>query len=253
MNLASTLVPLLPGTSGVIAFVGAGGKTTALFRLARELAETGRQVLVTTTTHLADPRLEPATPESELLFRPDLEFAGGPAVLPAPRAGLTVLVAREVEPGKVKGIHPSWLPGLKPTWDLILVEADGSRGLPVKAPAAFEPVLPEGPCLVVGVVGLDCLGKTLAETTVHRPANFSAVTGCAPGAPIAWEHLAALVAHPQGLFKGATGARALLLNKADATAFAPSPAQMAGLAADRVLLCSLEAANGVIVCLQGDR
>jgi probable selenium-dependent hydroxylase accessory protein YqeC len=253
MNLGEALLPILPCAKGVVAFVGAGGKSTALYRFARERSEAQGPVLITTTTHLADPRLEPVPPIAELVFHPDLEGAGAPATLPGPRPGVTILLSRPVEPGKVKGIHPDWIPPLKAAWDLILVEADGSRRLPVKAPAPFEPVLPPGTDLVAGVIGLDCLGRGMDGATVHRPECFHAVTGCPPGAPIGWEHLAALVRHPQGLFKGATGLRAVLLNKADAAAFLPSPAQMAGLDADLVLLCSLEAANGVIVCHRGDR
>ena len=36
------------------ALVGGGGKTTALFQLARELLSQSESVLVTTTTHLGD-------------------------------------------------------------------------------------------------------------------------------------------------------------------------------------------------------
>jgi probable selenium-dependent hydroxylase accessory protein YqeC len=46
-RLLSDNLPLKGG--GVISFVGAGGKTTLMFRLARELAEAGKSVLVTTT------------------------------------------------------------------------------------------------------------------------------------------------------------------------------------------------------------
>ncbi|BDU74917.1 selenium cofactor biosynthesis protein YqeC [Mesoterricola silvestris] len=246
MNLADALFPLLPGGGGVVAFVGAGGKTTALFRLAREVAP--RPVLVTTTTHLADPRLEPGR-GGRVVFAPEMEhpFAGGP--LPPAVPGPTILLAREADaPGKVKGIHPSWVPPLRRTWDLVLVEADGSRRLPVKAPSEPEPVLPEGPDLVVGVVGVDCLGRPLDGTVAHRPERFAAVTGCDPGQPIGWDHLAALVGHPQGLFKGASGARVLLLNKADTLA---SPPDLAGFRADRVLLCSLQAPDGVILVEEG--
>ncbi len=162
--------------------------------------------------------------------------------------GITLLVSREAdEPGKVKGIHPSWIPALRPAWDFVLVEADGSRRLPLKAPGDHEPVLPPGTDLVVGVVGLDGLGRPMDGRTVHRPERFTRVTGCEPGAPIAWEHLVALVRHPDGLFKGAPAARVLLLNKVDAAPFLPSRDQLAGLEVERVLLCRLEGEPSVTV------
>lgn len=241
MNLADELLKRLPSGSGVVAFVGAGGKTTAMFRLASEVAAGGRPVLVTTTTHLLDPRSEPRGFAGTVVFRPEMEApCAGRAGLPA-GPGVTLLLSREAdEAGKVRGIHPSWIPTLRESWDVVLVEADGSRRRPLKAPGEGEPALPPDVDVVVGVAGLDALGEPMDERTVHRPERFARVTGCEDGAPITWEHLAALVRHPEGLFKGAPAARVLLLNKVDAAAFVPSREQIASLAVDRVLLCRLE-------------
>lgn len=254
MNLVEALRPVLPADSGVVAFVGAGGKTTAMFRVARELESSGRTVLVTTTTHLFDPRRDPDGPVGRVVFRPEMELrcvgdlgAFGIADVDA-APGITLLVSREAdEPGKVKGIHPSWVPALRRSWDFVLVEADGSRRLPLKAPGDYEPVLPPGADLVVGVVGLDALGQPMDGRTVHRPERFTVVTGCEHGSPIAWEHLLALVRHREGLFKGARAARVLLLNKIDAAPFQPSRDQLAGLDVEMVLLCRLEREPSVTV------
>jgi probable selenium-dependent hydroxylase accessory protein YqeC len=254
MKLAAALLPLLPGGKGVIAFVGAGGETSALFRLATAYEGQGGRVLITTTTHLLDPRGEPSRPGFDLILRPDLEAPDASAPLPEARAGLTVLLSRAAEPpGKMKGIHPSWIPALRASWDLILVEADGSKRLPVKAPAPHEPVLPPGTDLVVGVVGLDCLGQPMDDRTVHRPERFGAITGCAAGAPILWEHLVGLAGHPEGLFKGAPGARVLLFNKADRVQTLPSKAQLAELPANLILVATLEPDETVLDLQPGRR
>lgn len=221
-----------------MSFVGAGGKTSLLLHFARELAAGGRAVLVTTTTKLADPRGE-GGPFTRVVFRPGLARAAGPEPdeVPEPLPGVTLLVASPAdEPGKLAGIRPGSVASLRAAWPLVLVEADGSKRLPVKAPAEWEPVVPEGTDLVVGVVGLDALGRPMDERTVHRPARFAAVSGCPAGAPIAWEHVVALARHPEGLFKGARGRRVVLLNKADEAASLPSTAQVEDLAADLVLL-----------------
>jgi len=238
VSLAEALLPLLPAGSGVVAFVGAGGKTTALLHLAHELEARGRSVVVTTTTHLADPREEPPPFAVELVLRPETEFPHGVDALLDPGPGTTFLVSREAdESGKVKGIDPSWVPALAGAWDFVLVEADGSRRLPIKAPGPHEPVLPPGAGLVVGLVGLDALGRPMDGRTVHRPERFAAVTGCEPGAPIAWKHVEALVRHPEGLFKGAGAARrVVLLNKADTLAVLPSREALRGLSADLALV-----------------
>lgn len=235
-------MPFLPQGKGVVAFVGAGGKTTHLLHFARELAADDRPVLVTTTTHLADPREEENT-FARVLFRPDLEQppTPGSAPPPEPLGGVTLLVSRPADgPGKLKGIDASRIAQLRTAWDLILVEADGSKRLPVKAPAPWEPVVPEGTDLVVGVMGLDALGERMDERTVHRPELFATVTGCAPGDAIGWDHLVALVRHPEGLFKGTSGPRVVLLNKVDASPFLPSPGQLTAFGADLVLLSGMQ-------------
>jgi probable selenium-dependent hydroxylase accessory protein YqeC len=225
------LRPLLPDAGAVIAIVGGGGKTSALFTLADELA-TGRKadVIVTTTTHIVDPRTEACRPIDQVFLSPAL--AGPP--LPGtdrpwdrvPRVdgrGRRVVLAAGDGSGRLLGLHPAWIGSLRATWPLIVIEADGSRHRPVKAPAPHEPVLPPCADLILGVIGLDCLGRPMDEGVVHRPERFGPVTGCAPGAPIRLEHLAALCRAPEGLFKGApAGARrVLLLNKADLCGLAP--------------------------------
>jgi probable selenium-dependent hydroxylase accessory protein YqeC len=225
-----------------VSFVGAGGKTSLLLHLARELEAEGRPVLATTTTHLVDPREEGGV-FARVLLRPDLERPATPgsAEVPEPLPGVTLLVSRPADaPGKLKGIDPSHVARLRRTWPVVLVEADGSNRLPVKAPASWEPVVPDGTDLVIGVVGLDALGWAMDGKTVHRPELFSAVTRCAPGAPISWDHFVALSRHPEGLFKGAMGRRVVLLNKVDEATFLPSPGQVSALGADLVLSSGLE-------------
>lgn len=252
MTLGERLLPLLPGPGGVIALVGAGGKTSALFGLAGELAGCPSGALMTTTTHLLDPRLEQGREYQQLVLDPVLaEPAGaepwdpGPA---RPGRGRRILLAAQAEPGtgKLRGIHPSRIPELRRTWAFIIVEADGSKRRPVKAPAGHEPVLPDGTGLVAGCIGLGCLGQPMAEAVVHRPERFEAVTGCAPGARIRLEHLAGLVRSPQGLFQGAPAAarRVLLLNQADLCGLEPAALlrelrACGPLPVDRVLVCAL--------------
>lgn len=256
MHLVEALLPLLPHpeAGAVIAVVGAGGKTSALFGLGQELAleGTGRGVLMTTTTHMFDPRREPGRLFDQLLLAPWLAdpaapgAAGGPALgglgpAPAGRGRRVVLAARaEGTTGKLCGIHPARIAELMPAWPFIVVEADGAKRLPVKAPADHEPVVPAQATLVLGVVGLDCLGRPMDADTVHRPERFGPLTGCVTGAAIGLEHIAALARSPQGLFKGApAGARrVLVLNQADLAAVDPHDPRLRGCA-DLVLCCAL--------------
>ncbi|WP_304223216.1 selenium cofactor biosynthesis protein YqeC [Gracilinema caldarium] len=227
----------------VIAAVGGGGKSALLYLLAKIFAEKGKRVALTTTTHIYDPRTEtePRLYDSVTII-PELEQTppgNNVAILErlsalavsAPKPGsVTVLASKEAIPDtsvhqshgkpllyKLRGIHPAWAGALGSYWDLVLVEADGSKHLPVKAPAEHEPVVPDLCDIVLGCVGLDCLGLPMDEVHVHRPALFSAVTGCGLGEPIDVRHLINLAYHPQGLFKGCPDGsrRYLFLNKAD--------------------------------------
>ncbi len=238
-SLALALRPLLPEAECVIAVVGAGGKTSALFQLAREFRAIGRRVLVTSTTHMAVPVDGTA---DAIVLCPWMEFPLGQS--PFPPMGFenppfSLLFARLASEKKLRGIHPGWIRALLPQWDLILVEADGSRRLPVKAPASHEPVIPDCTDLVLGVVGLDCLGRSMTEETVHRPDLFARVTGCGPGCTIEWKHLVALTRHPEGLFKGVSCKKAVILNKADRALFLPTHGHLLELEADLAAVCSL--------------
>lgn len=201
---------------------------------------------MTTTTHLADPREVPGASVERVLVLAALEHPDDDVPLPATAPGVTLLVARPAEPPrKLKGVDPSHLARLAYVWPVVLVEADGSKRLPIKAPAEHEPVVPAETALTIGVLGLDALGWPMDERTVHRPERFAAVTGCLPGAAIGWDHVVALARHPEGLFTGARGARVVLLNKVDESPYLPSPGQLRALGADLVLLSGADEAERV--------
>jgi len=168
----------------VVALVGGGGKSTAMFRLAREVAEAGGCAITTTTTHIfgAQTALEPAT-----------NRAGG--------VSLDVFSALR-----------AWFPDA-----CVLNEADGSRTRPFKAPAGHEPVIPRETTLVIPMVGADIFGKPLDEDHVHRPALVAALSGAPLRAPITPDIVARVLAHPEGGRKGVPpGARVVvLINKVE--------------------------------------
>jgi molybdenum cofactor cytidylyltransferase len=199
----------------VVALVGGGGKTSAMFRLAREVAENAGNVITTTTTRI---------------FAAQIALA--PAHVPAAHAtreriaaALTehrhVLVIGDTNPkdGKADGVSlelfgrlRAWFPRA-----CLLNEADGSRMRPFKAPAAHEPVIPAETTLVISVVGADVFGQTLDAEHVHRPELVSALSGVPLGASITPEVVARVLAHPDGGRKGVpVGARVIvMINKVE--------------------------------------
>lgn len=220
---------LRPYLSSLTSLVGAGGKTSTMFALARECRAQGKTVLVTATTHLADHRLDLAQPYDTLLLRPDLacgrfssaQETGNLVPSLSHAKGLLLLVSGEgTDSGdgrrRLQGLDPRCIPGLRAGFDIVFVEADGSRGLSLKVPGVGEPVLPPGVGTVLGLIGLDCLGVRVQAGIVHRPEGFAAL-GIGLGSVIGPTELAIVVSHPLGLFKDAPpGAiRLVLLNKAD--------------------------------------
>ena len=180
----------------VVALVGGGGKTTAMFRLAREMTEKGGCAITTTTTKIfaAQIALAPAHVRSADATRE------GVLTALADHRQLLVIGATEPSTGKADGVSLELFRDLR-VWcpdACILNEADGSRMRPFKAPAEHEPVIPVETTLVVPVVGADIFGQTLDADHVHRPELVSALSGAPLGTPITPEIVARVLSHPDG-------------------------------------------------------
>lgn len=185
----------------LVALVGAGGKTSTLYALARQGVDNGKKVVITTTTHILP---HPALPLAGSLE----ELAALLADRPAATWGRYAL------PDKLSGGGPP-AESLSVA-DLVLVEADGARLHPLKAPADHEPVIPPETHAVVALAGLDCIGQTVGAIC-HRPERVCALLGTGMDHVLTPADAAAVLSHPQGGRKGVTASMAfrVLLNKAD--------------------------------------
>ena len=188
-------------THRLVALVGAGGKTSTLYALAREGADAGRRVVVTTTTHIMPHPGLPLTDRMEAL----------PGLLERYRVAT---LGRFLRPDK---LSEAGLPEECLRWaDLVLVEADGARLRPLKAPADHEPVIPPGTSAVIAAAGLDCLGRPIGGIC-HRPERVCTLLGVGEDHILTPPDVAAVLTSPLGGRKGVTDAMAFrcLLNKAD--------------------------------------
>ena len=185
----------------LVALVGAGGKTSTLYALARQGVDGGKKVVITTTTHILP---HPALPLAGSLE----ELAALLADRPAATWGRYAL------PDKLSGGGPP--AAALAVADLVLVEADGARLHPLKAPAGHEPVIPPEADAVVALAGLDCIGQTVGAVC-HRPERVCALLGVGMDHVLAPADVAAVLSHPQGGRKGVGAGMAFrcLLNKAD--------------------------------------
>lgn len=206
-----------PEPGDLVSFVGAGGKTSALLTLARELIQRGDSVLVTTTTAMFHPEKTRNHPAYRL-FPDEAEVIMSRL---SPESGSLLIAARshDREQEKIRGFSAEDVDDFhrRLKFDVTLVEADGSKRRSIKAPASHEPVIPGRSTLVIGVIGMDCLGKPLNQEFVHRPELLAHLADCPLESPITEATMVSLVCSPVGLFKAAPAEarKILLLNKAD--------------------------------------
>jgi uncharacterized NAD-dependent epimerase/dehydratase family protein len=121
----------------VVALVGGGGKSSTMLALGRQASERGWSVRLGTTTKVGPRQVESV----------DDFIHGGE------------------HNGKLTGAPSEAFAGLNV--DLVVIEADGARTMPAKAPAGHEPVIPPNVTLVITVIGADALDRVI-EDQCHR-------------------------------------------------------------------------------------
>jgi probable selenium-dependent hydroxylase accessory protein YqeC len=241
-------------TREVISLAGAGGKTTLMFRLAKELFLKGKRVVTTTTTKI----LEPASGETVSLFINLDEEELKQFVHKHLDEYKHITIARErLESGKLKGVSSDLVNDF---WssneiDYIIIEADGAAGRPIKAPREGEPVIPSSTTLVVAILGVDGVEMEVNEENVFQVERVSKLTGIPIGKKMTDEAMAILMTHPEGIFKGAPSSSRVItfLNKVDipngvvkAKGIARKIIEMKHLQIERVVLGQLKSEPPVV-------
>tara|TARA_Y100001968_G_scaffold333687_1_gene398385 strand:+ start:4095 stop:4835 length:741 start_codon:yes stop_codon:yes gene_type:complete len=165
-SLAKSLKLHTKGANHFISLVGGGGKTTLLHALGKQLC--GRTILTSTTKMGCDQNNNLRT-----LMKPDAE------AIQSIQKHETVMIWRRIVGEKAIGVEKQTCDSWFSYVDHIVVEADGSRRKPFKAPADYEPVIPSKTTLMISVIGADALGRVIADQC-HRPLRVAAIAGCEP-------------------------------------------------------------------------
>ena len=248
------------GHKELISIVGGGGKSTLLFTLARELMEDGFRIISTTTTKVRYEEARRAPCFISQTSTPDFLHEVERAAL---REG-HVFVGRSLLPvGKVEGIAPELADTLfqELPIDFLIAEADGAAGLPLKAHAGHEPVIPSSSTMVIAMAGLEALGRPFGPEMVFRQEIFAAVTGAKSREPISVEQVAAVFCKPEGLFRDAPvfARKIAFLNKIDlledereAQRLAQALLSDAHAGIERVIIGSLQKRKYYACCGQTD-
>lgn len=182
----------------VISIVGAGGKTATLVRLGKELYDSQKRVILTTTTHIDSLNFRLIRYSGELTNRLiekiETEFLDHP-----------VIVAKRLVRGdKIKGLTVRQITDLnrEVNFDYMIIEADGACKKSLKAPHKYEPQVPQCTTLFLVVIGFDIIGKKLNINNVHRPQNVARIINKPLESILQPSDIIALIKHPQGLLKG---------------------------------------------------
>ena len=206
----------------VITVIGSGGKTSLIWLLARQLARRVPHVLVTPTTKMFLP------PPAEKLF--DHYSDGAP---PAPLAGITLAGVFNEKTGKLESLPPPELERIVRDYDLVLIEGDGSRRLPLKGWADHEPVVPRFTDFTVGMLPLWPMGMPTSEKIIHRLPLFCALSGAKAGEALSLAHLAAAIGcgkeSSRSLFSTAEGKKILFINQIEDEAALDQARELVGL------------------------
>ncbi len=137
----------------IYAIVGAGGKTGLLKEMAARFREQGKSVFATTTTHMFM--------EEDTLLTEDTDV-----IIDELRNNGYVFAGIPEEP-KIKALPEAVYSRVCEAADVVLVEADGSKHMPLKYPNATEPVIPDNADEIIVVCGLHGLNKA-AKDVCHR-------------------------------------------------------------------------------------
>jgi probable selenium-dependent hydroxylase accessory protein YqeC len=118
--------------------------------------------------------------------------------------------------GKLESLPPEGLEHLAPAYDLVLIEGDGSRGLPLKAWAPGEPVVPAFTSFTAGLIPLWPLGEKVSSDIIHRLPLFLRLSGAGEGEAVRMEHLLRVITGREdapGLFAAARGKKILFFTR----------------------------------------
>lgn len=183
----------------ILCVVGAGGKTTFIFTFADACAKAGKRTLVTTTTHMYEPTDGSFVVDIEERFLKN-QYA---------------VVGERASDGKIKGLKRETLLFYEKQADIVFIEADGAKRKPCKVPKETEPVIVPECQIVVGVIGLDAIGKPLSEGC-FRTKEAKKLLKCSASHVITKEDIAMILCSYDGTRKGTAGKEYyVVLNKCD--------------------------------------
>ena len=188
----------------IITLVGAGGKTSTIFEIGKELSSLNKKTIITTTTHMGFDK-------DFILIEKDNDIKRIEKIL---TENNLIKVGKKESEYKVKSLDFDLLKKIIELGDFILIEGDGSKNLPLKAPKDNEPVIIKETNLVIGVMGFDSINKKIKDIC-HRPNLVSKLLSKDIDKIIDYKDLVKIAEHKNGLKKNVNCKYKVIINKVD--------------------------------------
>jgi len=188
----------------IVSIIGSGGKTTLLRALSKTMAK-DLKVAALTTTKIFYPKREDYTEVFVGLKKTPFHI-DKPGVY---------YFANEYSGDKLSGLSMELYSEIKRTTDIMIIEADGSAGKPLKGWEEYEPVIVDATTITIGIIPITAIGQRIDNDTIHRLPLFLKLIDGQRGEVINRQHLVDIINHRDGLFKYAEGKRVLYISQAD--------------------------------------
>lgn len=188
----------------IITVVGAGGKTSTIFKLAKELSSLNKKVIITTTTHMD-------FNSDFILINDEKDIIKIQDTL---KNKNTIKIARQESDVKVKSLDLDILKRIIYLSEFVLIEGDGSKNLPLKGTKKNEPVIINETNLVIGIIGFDSINKKIKDIC-HRPEIVSKLLKKNLDDYVDYKDLVKVASAKDGLKKNINCKYKVIINKVD--------------------------------------
>lgn len=192
----------------VISIVGAGGKTSLMFKLAEELRKDNK-VAIITTTKIYKPQLNQY---DKLILKSHCNLSDSLKKLRPYKNGCYVIADDINNDNKLTGLKDKDIEIIIKNFDYTLIESDGAKRKFLKAWREDEPVISKFTTKTIGVMNIKSLGMSINSENIHRVDKFLALTGGKLQKTVSIEDLIKIICDKNGMFHNGLGENIVYFN-----------------------------------------
>lgn len=229
----------------IIFLLGSGGKTSMMWYLAQCYKQKQERVLISTTTKIGYP--------SQAIY--DFLSTDNFSSLIHAKSGITVAGSSCHDGQKLTMPADPLFRESFSHFDKVFLEADGSKQLPLKGWAAFEPVILPETTVSIGLLPISVIGKVVNEQIIHRLPLFLKCTDTKKDDLVSVQTLIDIITAPSGLFAKRQSVCILCLNQVDSKEKLTQARQLVSLLPKiwlekmltKIIACNVQSKEGIIL------